>query len=207
MHVYVSVLAKKPLPHFNSVTVPNVLLPVSRSIGTIQSATCARLARSQPSHPRRAGAPRRPGRPAPVAVRAPQHPARHTCFVHPAARPVPVHWPLAIAFRNADRRSPYGSMGRGDGLESRICLRLLRLGARDPRWRGAQLSTCESLAGAVGWNALSFDGQVQCVASSWFRPRWSQLSSLEEHLGRGQGLGWRGGNQRLIRVHGYGPIK
>ena len=88
---------------------------------------CLRLTRSQPSLLRRAGAPRRPGRPAPVAVRAPQHPARHTCFVHPAARPVPVHWPLAIAFRNADRRSPYGSMGRGDGLESRICLRLLRL--------------------------------------------------------------------------------
>ena len=40
-----------------------------------------RLTRSQPSHPRRAGAPRRPGRPAPVAVRAPQHPARRTCFV------------------------------------------------------------------------------------------------------------------------------
>ena len=48
---------------------------------------CLRLTRSQPSLLRRAGAPRRPGRPAPVAVRAPQHPARHTCFVHPAPRP------------------------------------------------------------------------------------------------------------------------
>ena len=70
-------------PHFNPLMVPN-LLPsvgaVSRSNGTKRS--CARLARSQPSHPRRAGAPRRPGRLVPVAVRAPQHPARRTCFVH-----------------------------------------------------------------------------------------------------------------------------
>ena len=46
----------------------------------VSKRSCARLTRSQPSHPRRAGAPRRPGRPAPVAVRAPQHPARQTCF-------------------------------------------------------------------------------------------------------------------------------
>ena len=73
--------AKKAATTFYPLIVPN-LLPsvgaVSRSNGTKRS--CARLTRSQPSHPRRAGAPRRPGRPAPVAVRAPQHPARQTCF-------------------------------------------------------------------------------------------------------------------------------
>ena len=88
-------------PHFNPLMVPN-LLPsvgaVSRSNGTKRS--CARLARSQPSHPRRAGAPRRPGPPAPVAVRAPQHPTRRTCFVpscqHGPSVPVLAGWNKAL---------------------------------------------------------------------------------------------------------------
>ena len=65
----------------------------------------------------------RAGRGARPATPRPPHMLCTSC------RPVPVHRlaTLAIAFRNAEQRSPYGSMGRGVGLESQICQRLLRL--------------------------------------------------------------------------------
>ena len=91
-----------------------LLLRPVHSLGALPTAArrCTSTARSS-----------RAGRGARPATPRPPHMLCTSC------RPVPVHRlaTLAIAFRNAEQRSPYGSMGRGVGLESQICQRLLRL--------------------------------------------------------------------------------